>query len=50
MKAKTPDASMLAIEFDQPEQVEPQPHVFIRRYNEYHELKSCPTNPNPSIE
>ena len=27
MKAKTPDASMLAIENDQPEQVEPQPHV-----------------------
>ena len=27
MKAKTPDASMLAIENDQPEQVEPQPHI-----------------------
>ena len=27
MKAKTPDASMLAIESDQPEQVEPQPHI-----------------------
>ena len=27
MKAKTPDASMLAIELDQPEQVEHQPHV-----------------------
>ena len=26
MKAKTPDASMLAIDFDQPEQVELQPH------------------------
>ena len=27
MKAKTPDASMLAIENDRPEQVEPQPHI-----------------------
>ena len=27
MKAKTPDASLLAIENDQPEQVEPQPHI-----------------------
>ena len=27
MKAKTPDASMLAIEYDQPEQVKPQPHI-----------------------
>ena len=27
MKAKTPDASMLAIENDQPEKVEPQPHI-----------------------
>ena len=27
MKAKTPDASMLAIESDRPEQVEPQPHI-----------------------
>ena len=28
LKAKTPDASMLAIEFDQPEQVETQLHVY----------------------
>ena len=27
MKAKTPDAPILAIENDQPEQVEPQPHI-----------------------
>ena len=27
MKAKTPDASMLALESDQPEQVQPQPHI-----------------------
>ena len=27
MKAKTPDASMFVIENDQPEQVEPQPHI-----------------------
>ena len=30
MKAKTPDASMLAMKPDQPEQVEPQPHILSK--------------------
>ena len=44
MKAKTPDASMLAIENDQPEQVEPQPHILsediINIINSNHALQN----------
>ena len=44
MKAKTPDASMLAIENDQPEQVEPQPHFLsediINLINSNHALQN----------
>ena len=44
MKAKTPDASMLAIEIDQPEQVERQPHILsediINIINSNHALQN----------
>ena len=44
MKAKTPDSSMLAIENDQPEQVEPQPHILsediINIINSNHALQN----------
>ena len=44
MKAKTPDASMLAIGSDQPEQVEPQPHILsedsINIINSNHALQN----------
>ena len=44
MKAKTPDASMLAMENDQPEQVEPQPHILsqdiINIINSNHALQN----------
>ena len=49
MKAKTPDASMLAIENDQPEQVEPQPpilsEVIMNIINSIHALQ----NLNPHL-
>ena len=44
MKAKTPDASMLAMENDQPEQGEPQPHILsediINIINSNHALQN----------
>ena len=44
MKGKTPGASMLAIESDQAEQVEPQPHIFsediINVINSNHALQN----------
>ena len=44
MKAKTPDASLLAIESDQPEQVKPQPHILsediINIINSNHALQN----------
>ena len=44
MKAKTPDASMLVIESDQPEQVETQPQVLSEDILTI-KLKSCLTKP-----
>ena len=44
MKAKTPEASIIAIENDQPEQVEPQPHILsediINIINSNHALQN----------